>query len=482
MSMAPLFVERQRLKISHVLSAGNGLSVSSTRPAAASGMSGSARQPAERTFDLEVASSCVSGSVVSRYDGVRCLRAADRGDTSAPIRAGDGGPAYRVTYGTYEGVFLGAREGWANYERVNNRTCSTPSMNRLVAVMLSIPYWENIQYDSNKDVSRTKVRSPMLLSRKDLPGVKTGNINLYARGSTSLQPKRAFWHPGVGLWQLDDEFSVRGSFDLVRSMDHSERADVRKSAALVAERLLASLCGKSGDALNDAVKKAFGPWLGCQPDEDGPDGPKPKKHVCFDRTYPKIITGDRLNVETRHNQSESSRTGGLLPLSCRWGSGPRQFGCYLYDVSNREGYIVHENPSGLVRYRDGAVDVETSSTPLAQGFLSFTYSAPGFVSSRIAVFPQSFLDHSTDTYIRAVPDKRDQRAGAYAWRTNTFNVAPAGQRADYRELQVQLCRIVSGGSLVEPDCQWHSTNLGILKGYFDRFNLVYCSARRPFVS
>ena len=477
MSMEPLFVEQQQLRITHKPATVRGSFGRSTRLTASSGTSTSA----QRVFEFAVASDCASGRVVSRHDSVRCLQPSDAGDPSEPVRAVDG-DAYRVTYGTYEGVFLGARQGWANYERVNGTSCSSPSLNRLVAVMLTIPYWENIQKDAGGDVSRIKVRSPMLLSRKDLHSVDSRNINLYARRSTSLEPRRAFWHPGVGLWQLDDTFPVRERFDLVRSLDHSERADVRKSAALVAEHLLELLCNKSGTTLNNEVKKAFGPWLGCHPDPDGPDGPKPEKHVCFEQTYPKIITGDRLNVETRHNRNEQSRTGGLLALNCRWGSGPQQFGCHLYDVSNREGYIVHENPSGLIKRKDGKVDGEKSSTPLAQGFLSFTYAADGFASSRFVVFPHSFLDHSTDTYIRAVPDGKDQRERRYGWRTNTFDISPSGQPADYRDLQVQLCRIVSPGSIIKPDCEWHSTNLGALKGYFDRFDLIYRTSRRPFAS
>lgn len=69
---------------------------------------------------------------------------------------------------------------------------------------------------------REPARSLMTLSRADR------HHKLYPNDTVGSDPKRAFWHPGVGYWQLD-------WWPL--DMNHAERADVDKGGLRVAENL-----------------------------------------------------------------------------------------------------------------------------------------------------------------------------------------------------------------------------------------------------
>ena len=103
-------------------------------------------------------------------------------------------------------------------------------------------------------------------------------------------PSRAFWHVGVGMFQLDDRFGD----SQVNAMSHAERADIHVGGRLTAKYLVQKICERPRDP-NETVtfvsqaKKATGPWLGCR---------RNLVEKCVDQTYPKlyIARGDDLYV------------------------------------------------------------------------------------------------------------------------------------------------------------------------------------------
>ena len=102
--------------------------------------------------------------------------------------------------------------------------------------------------------STTSAPSPMTLSRWDT------NARLYAFANPSTPFPRAFWHPGVGLWQFDYPWQNTAT----------ERIDTRTSAALAAQVVAGRWCTSSATSDLGRFVYAVGPWHGC--DDGASDG------------------------------------------------------------------------------------------------------------------------------------------------------------------------------------------------------------------
>ena len=102
--------------------------------------------------------------------------------------------------------------------------CSALTGNKLAALMLSITWPETI--GDSDDYSP----SPMTMGRAD------DDTDLYFGQQQDGPLRRAFWHPGIGMWQLDD--SGLGS-DMAKSRFNS-RGSARRVADILADRYCTS--------------------------------------------------------------------------------------------------------------------------------------------------------------------------------------------------------------------------------------------------
>ena len=490
----------------------HGLSVTRTTVAASTGASGegdsatrgsrqvrsaTAEVPVTSGFGFSVNAVCGRGSVVSPSSEQLCVSASLQSNPRVDARTAlDEGPLYRVTPGALAATIHAAYTGKTAYEDRTDRVCRNMGVNRLAAVMLAIPYWENLAFDSNGVPTRLLARSPMALSRKDVVRqageLQPRNYRLYSGNSVTSGPARAFWHPGVGSWQIDDTFAVKdedGNRSTVRvlALDHAERADARIGGTLVAERLLETLCvadATNSDDFLDDLAIAYGPWFGCR----GETVPQ----TCRDSTYVKMydVERDDLLVTSRGYAGEGpvdgyvrdySPSGGVIDLNCRWGDAGAMFDCWFFNPGNRQGAMQVYDPEA-----DNAdlwkTDPETgeryrSRTPLAAPFLSFTY-VENKVGTKFAVFPAAFLAGSTTSWFKAVPDGAGVRGGDYPWQQTSYTFG-TGPGAQTRRLQVQVCRAEGTPPAVRNICGWWPVNSSSLVNVFAAAHLTNRTREDP---
>lgn len=187
--------------------------------------------------------------------------------------------------------------------------CSGLTGNELAAMMLA-PTWPETGAGSNN------TPSPMTLSRGDI------DADLYSFANPNGDSRRAFWHPGVGVWQIDD---AGLALDSMRSAN--ARINTFTAAGYVAAEMASRYCGASG---SDAQRRAtaFQPWFGC-----GAGGSTCEslysQHYCAGTDTVCNITQD----------SGVGRAGGMSTRTCRYNFDPNTtFLCYYINPSLAQGY------------------------------------------------------------------------------------------------------------------------------------------------
>jgi hypothetical protein len=122
----------------------------------------------------------------------------------------------------------------------DNNCASQLSTNKLVAMMLSVTWWEVTGADASE------APAPMTLSRWD-----TGWPGLFFNSDIATPYRRSFWHPGIGMWQLDD-------IGLGTDLSYG-RFDTYYSSITVADFMSRRYC-----AVNGNVDMVFYPtWFAC---------------------------------------------------------------------------------------------------------------------------------------------------------------------------------------------------------------------------
>ncbi|WP_419554780.1 DVUA0089 family protein [Candidatus Poriferisodalis sp.] len=334
--------------------------------------------------------------------------------------------------------------------RVARRTMSeysgecdmTPT--RLAALMLAIGI-----YETNPIGSRSVARSLMFLSRVDRP------TKAYPNDQRSNTGVRAFWHPGVGYWQLDW---------WPNELNHAERADVDRGGNAVAKHLRRSYC--DGDLKTLKNNLLSGAWNGCIPDaQKNANGNWIKDssgliigtHKCFNTHNDIYLGGDlgdsayqgieSLWINTSGNEGLTDNKGGVQELKCRWGTAGAEFGCWLYDTDNPEGFISRA-------FLTGVWTGDHKRSPLAAPFISFTDEDDDGNKKRFAVFPESFAGGSV-TWFKHVPvgsgaNYRVRKAPGNTWNQDTYDIDADGDRD---ELRVKDCT-QQPGTGPTPECPW----------------------------
>lgn len=153
--------------------------------------------------------------------------------------------------------------------------------------------------------------SPMTLSRYDI------NVGLHSLSDPSKYT-RAFWHPGIGVWQFDSA----GHWGKTAF----ERIDIAQIAPLAAEVMATRYCNARASGSTDAASRsaAWRPWVACR-----------SNNAC-ENIFQTIYVGPTspLEVET---DSSVGLVGGVVPSTCAPpGMAPRS--CVRVDPARAEGY------------------------------------------------------------------------------------------------------------------------------------------------
>lgn len=188
---------------------------------------------------------------------------------------------------------------WAAEER----RCGLTT-NKLAAMMLAPTYPET-------GTPSGQAPSPMTLSRSD------NHAGLHSFGTVADQP-RAFWHPGVGMWQFD-------SAGLGAPFTAAQRIDTFVVSAQTAATMADRWC------TSPSLAYAWAPWYGC--------GGSTCRRI-FDTIYRRAT--DRLVGVTRDAAVRS--WGGMTRHTC---TGPAQsvsFTCWRVDPADAQGYAGFRAP------------------------------------------------------------------------------------------------------------------------------------------
>lgn len=187
--------------------------------------------------------------------------------------------------------------------------------------------------------------SPMTMSRWD------DSPRLWAFGDSGTSYRRAFWHPGVGLWQFD-------SAGLGAPLTASQRVDIRVMATVMAREISARYCRASGTPAQ-RLEYAWTPWHGCNATPSRPYG-------CFG-IYAEIYANGSLRNVNR--DAGVTNTGGMQPRTCRGPGMSGTFPCWRIDPTRAEGY-----GAGGVGW--AAPDFGTAPVPITAAF--YSYAANGY--------------------------------------------------------------------------------------------------------
>lgn len=128
---------------------------------------------------------------------------------------------------------------WA---RQNARCGLNP--NKLAAMMVVPTLTESGAY-----TTPNQAPSPMTLSRWDTQSA------LWAFGNKSTPYQRAFWHPGVGMWQFDSA----GGWNFTAAGAISSWTSAKQASEVMASRY----CASTATTDIGKIRYAWGPWYAC---------------------------------------------------------------------------------------------------------------------------------------------------------------------------------------------------------------------------
>ena len=286
--------------------------------------------------------------------------------------------AYPVSFAALKGMRQAADE-WVGKFQSDSSCGVIPASyrltrNMLVATLVAIQIHE-------PGPSSLAPHSLMVLSRSDYyvldqndetpgDGNRKDNKILYSLNDPTDQYERAFWHPGVGLYQLDDtnEFGSK--------MNHVERAHAKTSAYAVLEQIHQRYCQRKAAVSSEALAKnhldsSLLPWIACNDSQclsmldhmvEGDGGFFSNVESVDDKRLHLNVSGALIH----------EYGGGVTPRTCRWSTDSRDdtFECFMYDIGMAEGSVwLSDRVSG---------SATSERSPLAFPFLSFTGYLPSF--------------------------------------------------------------------------------------------------------
>lgn len=214
----------------------------------------------------------------------------------------------------------------------NSQTkCSGLSNNMLAAMMLSVTWPET--------GAGTGTPSPMTLSRLD-----TGQ-SLYSFG-TYATDERAFYHPGIGVFQLDQG-------GLGTNLMAWQAIRVSDASAVVALEMKNGYCTAAGTGAQKRVK-AWAKWAACGAGS------------C-ETIYQEIYNSTSDTLRNITTDSTVGRDGGMSARTCRYNFAPSiQWTCFYINPAVAQGAKSFWQQAPLVGGANGA-----TPSPLAQPFYDY---------------------------------------------------------------------------------------------------------------
>ena len=188
---------------------------------------------------------------------------------------------------------------WADQEKA----CGL-GRDQLAALMLA-PTWP----ETGAPV--TLAPSPMTMSRWDT------SASLGAFGGTEFP--RAFWHPGISPWQLDDS-------GFASAYDAQQRINTYVAASQVARVIKTRWCA------NPSLAYVWAPWAACRGD------------ACA-AVYAEIYDAGAGQLRSLVRDAAVTREGGMEATTCRTASLPDSFPCWRVDPAAAEGARGWTNPN-----------------------------------------------------------------------------------------------------------------------------------------
>lgn len=207
------------------------------------------------------------------------------------------------------------------YESIRGAVTATTrpcpvSDNGLTALVLAPIFRE-----SSGATSPSTVPSPMTLSRYDewdgssgTTSNKATNRTLYEGRDPQTPYSRAYWHPGIGIWQYDSA-GVGAPYTAV------ERMDARIIAPGITAPMITRYCNAKNSGSSDAAARAaaWQPWVGC-----ASNGCETVFQDLMSSNFSNLVLTDSV-----------SQLGGTQLRTCTVGSG--SFPCAYVDPDQAEG-------------------------------------------------------------------------------------------------------------------------------------------------
>ncbi len=211
----------------------------------------------------------------------------------------------------------------------NTTKCSGLTTSKLAAMVFA-PTWPEAAGGS------TSAPSPMTLGRGD------AGLGLYSYDNTP----RAFWHAGIGAWQLDPA-GLAAHMAAFQSINTSSASN--KAAATMAS----TYCNTSGTAQQRRAA-AWGPWLACG-------------STTCENIYQAIYCSATDTVCNLTKDTSVGSWGGMGKRNCKWNvPGGAQFVCWFIKYQNAQGVT----SSWVYDPLNGATKGNTPS-PLAIAFYNY---------------------------------------------------------------------------------------------------------------
>jgi len=193
----------------------------------------------------------------------------------------------------------------------------------LAGIMLSITFTE-----AGPLASTTSAPSPMTLSRWDTQSI------LYAFSNPSTPYQRAFWHPGIGLWQFDHPWPNTAA----------ERINTKTAANLAALLIGSRYCSWTSATGLTRFAHTVRPWHGC----DDETGAGMRCLAIYNHHF--RANGAGPDDDTLANftlQDGVTRLGGARSTYCQLAGESTARPCLFVDAAAAQGYKGWAATSGL---------------------------------------------------------------------------------------------------------------------------------------
>lgn len=212
----------------------------------------------------------------------------------------------------------------------NQPTCAGLTNTELFAMVLTTIFRE-----SGGARSAGNEPAPMTLSRYDewtgtysTSNNRDANYGLYAFRNPFTPYKRAFWHPGIGIWQYDSA-GVGAPYTL------AERTSTAFMAPIVARAMAGAYCSSKSSTETGKRYAAWYPWyLSCDTAPEWSGGQVNPNATYCEQIYQGLM---QSNFSIVHLTPGIDQAGGVVSRTCRLNDTGRIYPCHYVDPARAQG-------------------------------------------------------------------------------------------------------------------------------------------------